>query len=72
MKYTITKKPTTGNMMKYVITDISVWVLTIIGFVAKILPLVQLLSLLLAIAVSCITIYKFIKKQQEEDKEDES
>jgi hypothetical protein len=48
-------------MRNYLLTDIAVWALTIIGFIAKILPVIQLIALLLAITVSCITIYKFIK-----------
>lgn len=58
-------------MMKYVMTDISVWALTIIGFVAKVLPLIQLLSLVLAIIVSCITIYKFIEQKSSKKGEPE-
>lgn len=40
-----------------------IWLFTILGWVTKILPIVQLISLLLAIAVSCVSLYKFFFKK---------
>lgn len=39
-----------------------VWIFTFIGYIAEIIPILQVLSLLLAIVVSCITIYKYFKR----------
>jgi hypothetical protein len=43
------------------IETLTIWGFTLFGFITQLLPIIQLISLLLAIAVSCITIYKFLK-----------
>ena len=40
------------------------WVLTVLGYISVVLPLLQAASFILAIIVSGITIYKFIKEKR--------
>ncbi len=46
----------------------SIWLLTALGWIVKLIPLLQVVSLILAISVSLVTLYKHFKKKNNDGK----
>lgn len=46
----------------------AIWLFTALGWIAKLIPVLQVISLILAISVSLVTLYKHFKKKKEHGK----